>query len=333
MIAFAHPWILLLLIPVPVLAWWRARGARRPALRFSDVRLLQKLPVGWAVHAARLLPWIYGLGLACLIVAAARPQRGLVESRIRRDTVDVVLVIDISPSMAAEDFSTPLRRINRLDAAKAVIEEFVRRRPDDRIGAVVFAMRPYTLAPLALDHGFLLERIRSVRVGDVGDATGIGTALASAVNRLRRSEARSKMVILLTDGMNNAGLNTPPEEAAKAAKALGIRVYTIGAGTQGTAPMPVNFFGQTVYQRVPVKIDEDLLSRVAQTTGGGYFRATDLRSLERIYEQIDRMERTEIEAVQYTRFEERFFPWLAAALILLGLERALGLGRLGGLPA
>lgn len=330
MTGFAHPWLLLLLPAVAALAWYRAWPRRRATVRYSDGAALDELPGGWGARAACALPWMHGLGLALVLVAAARPQQGVEESRVRSDTVDILLVLDLSPSMLAEDFSTVARRINRADAAKAVIEDFVRRRPQDRIGAVVFARRPYTLAPLTLDHGFLLERIRSARIGDVGDATGIGTALAAAVNRLDRSEARSKVVVLLTDGVSNAGI--PPDQAASAAKARGVRVYTIGAGKHGTAPFPVQFFGRTVYQQVPVEIDEELLTRMARETGGEYFRATDLPSLERIYSEIDRMERTEIETVRYTHHEERFAGWLAAGLLLLAVERVLGLGRLRECP-
>lgn len=331
MISFAYPWVLLLLLLVPVLAWHRARSKRRPTVRFSDGDALRQLPAGWGAQAARALPYIYGVGLALLVIAAARPRLGTAETRVNRDTVDLMLVVDLSPSMLAEDFSTPTRRMNRYDAARTVIEDFTKQRTEDRIGAVVFARRPYTLVPLTHDHDFLLDRIRRMNAGDLGDATGIGTALAAALARIERSEARSRVVILLTDGMSNTGL--PPLQAAEAARSLGVRVYTIGAGTRGMAPMPVNFFGRTVYQQVPVEIDEDSLRKIAEMTGGEYFRATDLKSLETIYGQIDRMERTKVEATRFIRYEERFAPWLIASLILLAVERLLSLGRLRECPA
>ncbi|MBP7274912.1 MAG: VWA domain-containing protein [Kiritimatiellae bacterium] len=331
MISFAYPWVLLLLGLAPVLAWQRHRSTRRPVVQFSDGEALRALPAGWGARAARVLPYIYGLGLALLVVAAARPRWGTAEARVNRDTVDMMLVVDLSPSMLAEDFSTPTRRMNRYDAARTVIEDFAAQRPDDRMGAVVFARRPYTLVPLTHDHGFLLDRIRQMSAGDLGDATGIGTALAAALARLERSESRSRVVILLTDGMSNVGI--PPAQAAEAARSLGVRVYTIGAGTRGMAPMPVNFFGHTVYQQVPVEIDEASLRQIAELTGGEYFRATDLKSLETIYRQIDRMERTKVEATRFIRYEERFVPWLAAALLLLAAERLLSLGRLRECPA
>ena len=329
---FAHPWFLLLLLAVPVLVWLRYRRGRRLTFPFSDPAVLKGLPPTWAERAHRLLPWLYAAGLVLLIVALARPQRGLEESRVRTEAVDIVLVIDVSPSMEAEDFSTAVRRMNRLDAAKQVIEAFVAKRESDRIGAIVFARLPYTLAPLTLDHAWLMERIGETQVKMLGDATGIGDALGSAVNRLRRSAAKSKVIVLLTDGMNNVG-TLKPEEAAEAAKALGVRIYAVGAGTRGHAPVPVNFFGQVQYVRQPVEIDEDLLQRVARGTGGEYFRATDMETLGRIYDQIDTMEKTEIEVEQFTRFEERFAGWLAAGLVFLAVEKLLATARLGGLPA
>ena len=331
MISFAHPWVLSLLLLVPPLAWHRHRSKRRPVVRFSDGESLRALPSGWGARAVRALPYVYGLGLALLVIAAARPRRGTAEARVSRDTVDLMLVVDLSPSMLAEDFSTPTRRMNRYEAARTVIEEFTRQRPEDRMGAVVFARRPYTLVPLTHDHDFLLDRIRRMKAGDLGDATGMGTALAAALARLERSESLSRVVILLTDGMSNAGL--PPVQAAEAARSLGVRVYTIGAGTRGMAPMPVNFFGRTVYQQVPVEIDEGTLRQIAEMTGGEYFRATDLESLGAIYRQIDQMDRTKVEATRFIRYEERFAPWLAASLALLAAERLLSLGRLRECPA
>lgn len=328
-----YPWLLLLWLLVPLLVWLRHRRSRRLVFPFSDGAALRAMPRSWAVRAHALLPWMYGLGLGLLVVALARPQKGLDESRVRTDAVDIVMVMDVSPSMAAEDFSTAAQRMNRLDAARKVLKEFVGRRRDDRLAMIAFAAMPYTVSPLTLDHGWLVQRADDLKVGMVGDGTAIGSALASAVNRLRGSEAKSKLVVLLTDGMNNAG-SISPDDAAQAAKALGIRVYTVGAGTRGWAPVPVAMpFGGTQYVRQPVEIDEGMLTRVAKATGASYFRATDLKSLEKIYEQIDAMEKTEIEVDRFTRFEERFAGWLLAGLALLALERLLALTRLGGLPA
>lgn len=327
-----YPWLLLLLALVPALVYVRYHARRRAALRFSDTSGLTRLPRTWAVVLQPLLPIFYGLGLTALIIAIARPQAGLGESRVRTEGVDIILLVDVSPSMAAEDFSTATRRMNRLDAAKIVIEKFVEKRHADRIGMVAFAALPFPLSPLTLDHGWLIEQMKRLEHGELGDGTGIGTALASAINRLRDSKARSKIIVLLTDGMSNVGELTP-ENAALAAKALGIKVYTVAAGVDGIVQIPVQSpFGGTQYVRQRSEIDETSLRRIADTTGALFFRATDLNGLNQIYSQIDTLEKTEIEVEQYTRYEERFAWFAVAALVLLGLEKLLSVGRLGRIP-
>ncbi|MCX7818204.1 MAG: VWA domain-containing protein [Kiritimatiellae bacterium] len=328
---FHDPWWLLALTLVPAAVWFCARPAARGRVWFSDGAALARLPATPATRVAALLPLLHGAGLGCLIVALARPQRGLEDSVVRTDAVDIVLVADVSPSMAAEDFSTRQRRMNRLDAAKRVMDEFVRARANDRLGLVVFAGWPYTAAPLTVDHAWLRQRIAELRVGMVGDGTAIGSALAAAVNRLRESRAKSRVVVLLTDGMNNAG-SISPDDAALAAAALGVKVYTVGAGTRGTAPVPVQTPFGVQYVPQAVEIDEALLQRIAAETGGQYFRATDLASLEEVYRQIDRMEKTPIESRRYLRYEERFSGWAVASALLLLLETVLGLSRFGRLP-
>ena len=232
----------------------------------------------------------------------------------------------------AEDFATASRPINRLDASKEVLEQFIGNRPHDRMGLVVFAAMPFTMAPLSMDHGWLLQQVKRMETGVLPDGTAIGSGLSAAVNRLRDSEARSKIVILLTDGVNNAG-EISPLNAAKAAEALGIKVYTIGAGTDGLVRIPLRDpFGGTRYVRQPSEIDETTLKQMADITGGRFYRARDLEQLKSIYEEIDRLEKTEINIDQYRYFEERFQPFLAGALILLGLEKLLALTRLGRLP-
>lgn len=320
-----------MLVLVPLFLWVRTRPTSRATVRFSNGNALAQLPVTTAVRVHAALPLLHAAGLACLIVALARPQRGIEDSLVRTEAVDIVLVADVSPSMAAEDFSTRQRRMNRLDAAKQVMDEFVRARPADRIGLVVFAAWPYTAAPLTIDHAWLRQRIAELRVGMVGDGTAIGSALAAAVNRLRDSRARSRVILLLTDGMNNAG-SISPDDAALAAGAVGVKVYTIGAGTRGTAPMPVQTPFGVQYVPQPVEIDEALMQRMAATTGGQYFRATDLESLQQIYREIDQMEKTPLEARQYLRFEERFVNWAIAAAVLLLLETMLALSPVGRLP-
>jgi len=330
--SFHHPWLLLLLAIVPVAVWFRYRRSRRAAVRFSDNRVLQGLPRSPAVVAQPLLPILYGLGLALLVVAMARPQRGLAESVIRTEAVDIVLLVDVSTSMLAEDFATGGRSMNRLDAAKEVMERFVNRRTQDRIGMVAFAAMPYSVAPLTLDHGWLILQMERLKAGMLEDGTAIGSAIGSAVNRLRESEAKSKLVVLLTDGMNNAG-TLSPDNAAQTAKALGIRIYTVGAGTSGWVRMPVDdpILGRRFVRHFS-EIDEATLQRVADTTGGSYFRAADLQTLNKVYDQIDAMEKTEMQVENFTRFEERFAPFLLASLILLGLEQVMGMTWLGRLP-
>jgi Ca-activated chloride channel family protein len=320
---FRYPLLLLLLLVIPLLVYLRYRRGARATLFFSDSDVLNDLPRGWAIPARHTLPILYVLGLLTLIVAIARPQRGLRESIVRTEAVDIVLLVDVSESMAERDLSTATERLNRLDAAKRVIRRFIKDRGNDRIGMVAFATLPYTVAPLTLDHGWVMQRMRTLHPGMLGQRTAIGDALASAVNRLRDSEAKSKVIILLTDGMNNAGTMTP-ENAAQAAKALDVKVYTVGAGAHDRAR---GFFGAG--QQL---IDEQTLNMISETTGALYFRARNMRQLQDVYKQIDKLEKTEIDVEQFTRFEELYVPFVAASLILLGLERLLALTRLGRLP-
>ena len=327
-----YPLILLLILLVPALVYLRYGQRRKLSLRFSDGGAVAQLPVSWAVTFQPFLPICYTFGLVLLIIATARPQKGLAESRVNTEAVDIVLLVDVSTSMRAEDFTTATRALNRLDAAKMVIERFINDRPNDRIGMVAFSAMPYTVSPLTLDHGWLIQQMQRLETGMIEDGTAIGDAIASAVNRLRDSVAKSKVVILLTDGMNNRGALSP-ENAAQAAKALHIKVYTVGAGSTGIVRIPViDPFGGRQYVRQPSEIDEGTLKRIADITGAMYFRATDLKGLEEVYRQIDKMEKTEVNIDQYTYFEERFMPWLLMGLFLLGLEKVLWLTRLGRLP-
>ncbi len=272
--------------------------------------------------------------MVALAVALARPQRGIEETRIRAETVDMVLAVDISSSMLAEDFFDGNRRMNRMEAVIQVARDFVRMRPDDRLGLVAFAGVPYTLAPPTRDHAWLLDRLDELGPGVVRDGTAIGDGLAASLNRLRDSEAPSRVVILLTDGVHNAGTLTP-DVAAEAARALGVRVYTIGVGTHGTAPVPVRdpFTGRVRYVEQPVEIDEALLERMSAATGAHYTRATSFEVLEEVHRRIDELERGPVEEDRYRQYAERFLPWAAAAFLLLAFERVLGRSRFGGLPA
>ena len=330
---FAHPWLLLLLLAVPLLVWLRHRSRRAATVTFSDNRLLDGLPRSWAVRIQPILPLLSGLGLALVVVAMARPQRGLEESRSEGEVVDIMLIVDVSPSMQALDFSTRNKRMNRLDAARQVAREFIEARPDDRIGMVVFAGLTYSLSPLTQDHEWLLQQVDRMQIGMAGDGTAIGSAIAAATNRLRDSEAKSKVMVLLTDGVSNMGSITP-ENAAEAAKALGLKIYTVAAGREGMVPVPVQtFFGQEQIVQQPSDFDREGLEKIASTTGARFFWAPDLETLRKVYADIDQMERTEIKTQIFTRYRDLFQPVLAAGIGLLLLEKLLTLGRAGRLLA
>lgn len=260
------------------------------------------------------LPYIKAAAVVLLAVALARPRSVSHGQNIESEGIDIVIALDISASMLAQDF-----RPDRVGAAKAVAAEFVSARPNDRIGMVLFGKYAFTQCPLTVDHSVLLELIDQVQVGLADpDRTAIGQAIGAALNRIKASQSKSKVVILLTDGENNFGL--PPVTAAEAAEALGVRIYTIGVGSRGTAPYPArDLFGRLVYQQVKVSIDEDLLRRIAEQTGGKYFRATDESKLREIFSEIDRLEKTRTEVRAWRRYRELFYPWAAAALALLVL--------------
>ena len=326
MIVFRHPLILLLLLLVPVLVWLRHARRRQAPLTFSDGAALLGLPRSPWLALRHLPAVLFAAGLVFLILAAARPQQGMSESRVETEGVDIVLVVDTSTSMRADDFSTATKRMDRLDAAKAVLAQFIQARPDDRLGIVAFAAMPYTIAPLTTDHAWLMLQMDRLQTGMLEDATAIGDAIASGVNRLRDSQAKSKVVILLTDGIHNAGRMTP-QDAARAAAALGIKIYTVGAGSD--QPRAAGIFGLL---QPGGEIDEATLKKIAEITSAKYFRATDLKSLEETYQAIDQMEKTQIELDQYTRYEEMFAPFLILGLVCLALETLLGGTRLGRLP-
>ncbi len=330
MIHFADPQFLLLLLVIPFLIWRHFRGGKRRAatLRYSNTGLLQQAVRPNRVRWRQSLFWLRMAAVALVVVGLARPQSGHTEEEIITEGIDIVLTLDISSSMLAEDF----RPLNRLEAAKQVAEKFIRGRRSDRIGLVVFAGKSFTQCPLTLDYGIVINFLQSVKVGLIEDGTAIGLAIANAVNRLRHSEAKSKVVILLTDGRNNRG-EIDPITAAKVAKAMGVRIYAIGVGTRGQALYPVNdpIFGKR-YVRMPVDIDEGMLRQVARLTNGRYFRATDRESLEKIFEEIDRLEKTKIEVKEYTRYTELFPKWTWAALAVLVLEMVLANTRFRKLP-
>jgi Ca-activated chloride channel family protein len=329
-VKFHDPWLLLLLLLLPAWLWWERRTASRGGLKFSSVA--GAAASFWSNVGPMLLLSLRGATLALCVVALARPQVGKSESRFRTEGIDIVLAVDVSGSMLAMDFEVNGQPVDRISIVKQVVKEFVNARPNDRVGMVAFAGRAYVASPLTLDHDWLERNLDRIKVGLIEDGTALGSGLGTAVNRLRGTKAKSRVVILLTDGVNNVW-RVQPMDAAKAAKEFGVRIYTIGAGTQGVAPMPVYMGGQIAgYRNMPVEIDEGLLRQIAELTGGQYFRATDTDSLREIYQQIDKLEKHEIEAVKYEDWRE-LFPWfLVPGLGCLLMAVTLGHTRLRRLP-
>ncbi len=317
---FATPWVLSFLLLIPLLAWLKGKFGGTPGVVFSSTETLRSIGVRRRSRAGDLLTALALGAFAAFVIALARPQLGSTITRTQASGIDIMLAIDVSGSMRAEDFSIGSQRANRLDAVKQVARQFIEERPNDRIGIIAFAGRPYLVSPLTLDHDWLIQNLERVQLGLVEDGTAIGSALATAENRLKDNEAKTKLIVLLTDGDNNAG-KVQPLTAAEAAKALGIRVYTIGAGSRGMAPVPfTNPLGRTVYQNVPVAIDEETLKKIAAISGGEYFRATDTNSLRDIFGEIDQLEKSKIEIEKIAQYRD-LFPWfLLAGVCLLGLE-------------
>jgi Ca-activated chloride channel family protein len=272
------------------------------------------------VKLSRSLVMIRIAALILIILALCRPQSVIEETRIETEGIDIVLAIDTSTSMLAEDFTINGKRENRLEVVKKVVKEFIGGRHSDRIGIVAFASRAYTVAPLTLDYDWLMHNLERVKTGIIEDGTAIGSGLSAALNRLKNTDAESKVIILLTDGRNNAG-RISPLTAAEVAGALYIKVYTIGAGTKGLAPYPAkDIFGNTVYQSVKINIDDETLRKIAEKTDAKYFRATDTESLKDIYRQIDKLEKTKIEETGYREYRELFHYFLLSGLALLIFE-------------
>ncbi len=325
--------VFLILVPIVFLIFeYLRRRQKFSGFKFSSGSLLRGLSSSFKLKLSKVMIYLRAAGLTLLIFVLARPQSPVEDSKIQSEGIDIVLAIDCSTSMLAEDFKLGVRRQSRIEVVKDVVKDFIKARKDDRIGLVAFAARAYTASPLTLDYGWLLENLARLKTGLIEDGTAIGAGIASSLNRLRDTKAKSKVVILLTDGRNNIG-NISPLTASEAAKALKIKIYTIGAGSKGLAPYPVkDFFGNTVYQPVEVDIDDELLKKVADLTGGKYFRATDTASLRQIYREIDRMEKTVIEDKGYAQYNELFGYFLLPGLVLLILEIVLGNTYLRKLP-
>lgn len=328
-ITFKDPWVLYLLILIPIWAgwqWYRYKDNRSDVV-FSDSGMLDHNPTlkERLVHLPLILRL---LGMGLLIVALARPQSSSSWQDVTTEGIDIVMSLDISGSMQAEDFKP-----NRLEASKKVASNFIDNRPTDRVGLVVFAGQSFTQCPLTTDHSVIKNLFGGIKQGMLEDGTAIGMGLATAVKRLKDSEAKSKVIILLTDGDNNSG-SIAPETAAEIAQKFNIRVYTIGVGTQGMAPMPYKSpFGGVQYQDVEVKINEPLLREIADKTGGKYFRATDNESLENVYAEIDQLEKSKIDVTEYRKKKEEYLPWVLIGFLLVFLDVILRSTYLRSIPA
>jgi Ca-activated chloride channel family protein len=332
MIQFLQPEWLWLLALLPFALLWRGRKGSVAAVEYSNIEVARAVARSIRSRAGQwrwLLPII---AAALMVVGLARPRLAHGRTDMTSDGIDIMLGLDVSGSMQALDFKMDGQRVNRIDVVKSVVSKFVDERPDDRIGIVAFAGSPYLISPLTLDHDWLQQNLERVGVASVDDGTAIGSAIASGVNRLRESPAKSKVIILLTDGMNNAG-KISPMAAAEAAKALGVKVYTIGVGVRGEAPMPMkDASGGTQLVMAKVDVDEKTLQAVSALTGGEFYRATDTDSLKNIYEQINQLEKTTQVTQRFEHYQELFRWALFPAIALLGLSFGLENTRFRRLP-
>lgn len=293
---------------------FRVFGKKRPVLSFSSLNDAKSLPGNWKSNIHWVTAFLTCCGFALLIISLARPQEKLTTIERNAEGIDIVMVIDISSSMRAEDLQP-----NRFEAAREVAKEFVEKRVSDRIGLVTFAMKSFTVVPPTLDYKLLTQLLEDLEMGIIEDGTAIGMGIATAINRLKDSQTKSKVIILLTDGQNNAG-EIDPVTAADLAVTYGIKIYTIGAGTRGTAPYPIQdpIFGRR-YQNIEVNIDEEMLTSVAQLTGGRYYRATDTEELINVYNEIDELEKSEVEELIYTDYKDEYPLYLGISLLLFSI--------------
>ena len=326
---FANPaFLALIFLLVPLIYYGRHSGGR---IRFSSIETLKKIGKKSSFHPRQILLVLRSLGLVALILAMARPQSGKTFSEISSEGVDIVLALDTSGSMAALDFELKGERVQRLDIVKKVVADFIDKRAADRMGIVVFGDDAYTQCPLTLDHGILVEFLKKIELGMAGQSTAIGSGIGISINRIKELKSKSKIIILLTDGRSNSG-RISPVQAAELSKTFGIKIYTIGVGTRGPAPfLQQGIFGPT-YQYQEVDLDEGTLQEVAHITGGKYYRATDTLELEKIYEEIDRLEKTEVKVKEYTEYNELFHFFVIVGLLFLLVEVVLGNTKLRKIP-
>jgi Ca-activated chloride channel family protein len=312
-LTFARPWLLLLLLAIPLLAYLRGKRGPAAALIFSSTTTLRAIGKQSAARAGKFLRALLLVALAIFVVALARPQLGKSLTQVEASGIDIMLVLDVSGSMLTKDFSIGGESATRVDAIREVTRKFIEGRPNDRIGIIAFAGRPYVVSPMTLDHDWLLENLDRVRIGLVEDSTAIGSAMAAAANRLNDKHSKSRAIVLLTDGENNAG-KIPPNTAAEALKALHIHFYAIGAGINGIAPVPIytprgpltDSQGNILYQNGRVSFNETGLKEVARIADGQFFRATDVKSLDQIYRDIDKMEKSTVSVKKYQQYRDLF---------------------------
>lgn len=315
--AISQPLFLLLLLLIPILAWLKGKRGGSAAVIYSSTNLLRTFGQMRKSRAGAFLAALAYLGLASLIIALSRPQWGTSRTETQASGIDIMLALDVSRSMLSEDFTIGSHRANRIEAVKQVTAKFIDGRPNDRIGIIAFSGRPYLVSPPTLDHDWLQENLQRVRIGMVEDGTAIGSAIAYCANRFKNKDSKSRLIVLLTDGDNNAG-RVSPLTAAEAVGTLGIKVYTIGAGTNGVVPFPLSDgFGNVRYVNVMMKFEEEGLKKIAEISHGAYFRAADTKSLNEVFDKIDKLEKTTIETKQYRNYRD-LFPWfLSAGFVLL----------------
>ncbi len=326
---FGHPYFLLLLLLLPLLGWLKGKQGKPPAFIYSSVQLVRGILNVTRTRSGAFLASLRWFILALLIIALAQPRLTKSETKVTASGVDIAVALDMSFSMADEDFELRGQPADRLTMAKEVLKKFIDKRPSDRIGIVAFATQAYIACPLTLDHDFLLENLARLQIGTIdGGSTAIGSGLSTAINRLRELKSKSKIIILMTDGRNNAG-KVAPVTVAEAAKALGVKVYTIGVGKHGMSRRPridrygrpvYDFFGRRIYDNDPEDLDEEVLQKIADMTGGKYYRADNSQRFQAIYAEIDKLEKTEAEVKKFSRHNELFAWLITPGLGLLLLE-------------
>jgi Ca-activated chloride channel family protein len=320
MIHFLHPQFFALLLLLPVVAFWLGRKGRVAAVEYSSAAVVREVARETRSRAGALVVLLPLLAAALFIVGLARPQLQKGETEVQASGIDLMLAVDVSGSMQSLDYKKDDQPISRVDIVKQAVAKFIDARPEDRMGIVEFSGAPYLISPLTMDHDWLTQGLDRVQTNTIQDGTAIGDAIAMCVNRLRDQPSKSKIIVLLTDGENNMG-KVPPLLAAQAAKALGVKIYTIGAGVRGEAPMPVkDDFGNTHIVMMKSDVDEDTLGKIAQMTGGQFFRATDTEKLNETYAAIDRMEKTTHTVNHYQHVSELFAYALLPGLLVLGMS-------------